>query len=95
MNEDEISTWLNSDRNDPGFQIMSDDEICDYVISEANHQDNEDEDDSEEQHNACPITNSHAAHMLEKCLTWLEHQPEANEYNVCTLRQLCALAAHK
>lgn len=27
MNEDEISTWLNSDRNDPGFQIMSDDEI--------------------------------------------------------------------
>ena len=31
--------------------------------------------------------------MLEKCLIWLEHQPEANEYNVCTLRKLQALAA--
>ena len=94
MNEDEISTWLNSDRNDPGFQIMSDDEICDYVTSEADHQD-KDEYDSEEQHNVCPIRNSHASHMLEKCLTWLEYQPEANEYNVCTLRQLRTLAARK
>ena len=33
--------------------------------------------------------------MLEKCLTWLEYQPEANDYNVCTLRQLCTLAARK
>ena len=94
MNEDEISIWLNSDRNDPGFQIMTDDEICDYVTSEADHQDNEDG-ESEELNSTCPISNSHAAHMLEKCLVWLEHQPEANEYNVCTLRQLRALAARK
>ena len=94
MNEDDISTWLNSDRNDPGFQIMSEDEICDYVSSEVDHQ--EDEDDSETAlHNTCPITNSQAAHMLEKCLTWLEYQPEAKEYNVCTLRQLRTLAARK
>ena len=44
---------------------------------------------------ACPITSSHPAHMLEKCLTWLEYQPEANEYNVCTPRQLRTLAARK
>ena len=94
MNEDDISTWLRSDRNDPGFHIMSEDEICDYVSSEVDHQ--EDEDDSEtEQHSTCPITNSQAAHMFEKCLTWLEYQPEANECNVCTLRQLRALAARK
>ena len=72
---------------------MTDDEICDYITSQADHQD--DEDDSEEQDNACPIINSHAAHMLEKCLIWLEHQPEANEYNVCTLRQLCTLATQE
>ena len=57
---------------------MSDDEICDYVSSEADCEDVEDGDDSEEQHDTCPITNSHAAHMLDKCLIWLEHQPEAN-----------------
>ena len=95
MDEYEISTWLNSDRNDPGFQIMSDDEICDYVSSEADCEDVEDGDDSEEQPDTCPITNSHAAHMLDKCLIWLEHQPEANEYNVCALRELRALAARK
>ena len=59
---------------------MSDDEVCDHVTSEAVHQDDEDE-----QHHECPITNSHAAHMLEKCLTLLEHQTENNEYNVHTL----------
>ena len=25
MDENEISTWLNSDSNDPGFQLMTDD----------------------------------------------------------------------
>ena len=33
MDENEISTWLNSDSNDPGFQLMTDDEICDHVLS--------------------------------------------------------------
>ena len=28
MDENEISTRLNSDSNDPGFQLMTDDEIC-------------------------------------------------------------------
>ena len=34
IDENEISTWLNSDSNDPGFQLMTDDEICDHAISE-------------------------------------------------------------
>lgn len=29
-----IGTWLNSDSNDPGFQLMTDNEICDHVLSE-------------------------------------------------------------
>ena len=33
LDENEISTWLNSDSNDPGFQMMTDDEICDHVLS--------------------------------------------------------------
>ena len=34
---------------------MSDDGVCDYVTSDAVHQDDEDEDDSQGQHNECPI----------------------------------------
>ena len=43
----------------------------------------------------CPVSNSQAAHMLEKCLTWLEHQPEEIQHNVCTLREVRALAVRK
>ena len=39
----------------------------------------------------CPVSNSLAAHMFEKCLTWLEYQPEVNQYNTYTLRELHAL----
>jgi len=35
-----------------------------------------------------PLSNSQAAFMLEQCLTWLEHQPEANVYKTTLLRQL-------
>ena len=45
--------------------------------------------------NIRPVSNSMAAHMFDKCLIWLEHQPEANQYNTYTLRELRALAVHK
>ena len=80
MDENEISTWLNSDSNDPGFQLMTDDEICDHVLSEQ-VPDQEDEPEPEEGvSNVCPVSNSMAAHMFEKCLTWLEYQHEVNQY---------------
>ena len=56
--------------NDPGFQIMSGDEICDYVTSEADHQDNEDG-DSEGLNSICPISNSHAAHIHAREMPYL------------------------
>ena len=33
MDENEIHTWLNGDSSDPGFQLMTDDEICEHVLS--------------------------------------------------------------
>jgi hypothetical protein len=66
-------------------ESTTDDEICDNVALEAD----QDEDVGSEKHNACPMTNLHAAHI------WLEHQPVANEYNVSMLRQFCTLVAQK
>ena len=54
-----------------------------------------DEDEDEEEHYVCPISNSAAAHMLDQCLTWLEDQPEADSYNISTLKGLRALAVRK
>ena len=69
MDENEIHTWLNSDSSDPSFQLMTDDEICEHVLSKD--LDLEDEPEPEEEPNFCPVSNSMAAHMFEKCLTWL------------------------
>ncbi len=49
----------------------------------------------EEEEEKCPVTHSEAAHMFEQCLTWLEHQPEANQYNTSTIRSLQLLASQK
>ena len=72
---------------------MTDDEICEQVSSEPHVEAEEDE--PEEQQHHCPVTNSEAAHMFDKCLTWLENQAEANQYNLCTLKELRNLAIHK
>jgi hypothetical protein len=47
MDEDELDCWLNSDCNDPGFQIMTEDEICDHVMSEAASAGEDEEKDGE------------------------------------------------
>lgn len=94
MDENEVNSWLNSDSNDPGFQIMTDDEICDYVMSEAISADSDEEEEREE-HPVCSVSNSAAAHMLDRCLTWLECQPEADYCSISTLRNLRTLAVHK
>ena len=87
FNPEDLHAWLNSDSHDPGFQILTDDEICEQVSSEPHVEAEEDE--PEEQQHHCPVTNSEAAHVFDKCLTWLENKAEANQYNLCTLKELC------
>ena len=53
----------------------------------------EQEDDINQRKENRMSPNSMAAHMLEKFLTWLEHQSEVNQYNTCTLRDLHALTS--
>ena len=56
---------------------MTDDEICEHVLSNEFYLEDEPEPEKEEP-NFCPVSNFMAAHMFEKCLTWLEYQSEAN-----------------
>ena len=62
LEKNEISDWLNSDTNDPGFQLMMDDEISDHVLSEV-IPDQEEEPQSDGDSNTCPVSHSMAAHV--------------------------------
>jgi hypothetical protein len=96
MDDDEIESWLDSDAGDPGFQLMTDDEICKFVLTKSGeHEENDVQESEEDAQVICPVTNSEAAHMLEKCLLWLEHQPEASVYNTSNLKELHKLAVRK
>ena len=58
MDVNEISTWLNRDFIDPGFQLMIDDKTCDHVLTDQ-VPDQEDEPEPEEgELNVCPVSNS-------------------------------------
>jgi len=50
-------------------------------------QDDDDDDDNKDVEE-CPISHENAADMLDKCLKWLESQPEPNLYNLTTLCEL-------
>ena len=87
---------MNSDCNDLVFLIMTDEEICETVISQPCSEEKEEEEKEDGGGvRQCPVTHSEAASMFDKCLIWLQHQPEANQYNTSTLRSLHILAAQK
>jgi len=88
-----VSDWLEQDRNDQGFN-----EICEVIQQENAGEDDVDQDDDNDDESGvegCPITHGAAADMLDKCSEWLEFQPEANLYNLTTLRELRSLAVKK
>ena len=54
MDENEISTWLNSGSNGPGFQLIADDEICYHVLSEQVPAQEDEPKPEEGESNVCP-----------------------------------------
>ena len=75
---------------------LHDAEICEIVSQSSEPPEDEAYDEEEdEKEEECQISNSDAARMFERGLSWLEHQPEATVYNTSVLRELHALAAKK
>ena len=97
LNQAEIQAWLENDEQDPGFQLLTEEEICAAVTQNTQEDNVSDESDEEESSvtTQCPVSHSSAAYMLDKSLQWLEHQPEATVYNVTVLRELRNLASNK
>ncbi|XP_065903850.1 jerky protein homolog-like [Dysidea avara] len=93
----EMATMLNRVQGEDN-QIGEDD-VCIQQENPATGKDdvNQDDDDDDDENTVerCPISHGAAADMLDKCLKWLEFQPEANLYNLTTLHELQSLVVKK
>ena len=58
----DISAWLHSDNADPGFQLYTDDEICELGMEKESVEGEEEVE--EEADETCPVSNAAAAHMF-------------------------------
>jgi len=70
-----MNDWLNCDRDDPGYHIMTDDRIVGNLRSEeVTADDNEDDIDDEEE----KVPSHSDAYHLDLAITWMEQQEECN-----------------
>ena len=90
--EADVSEWLYGDVNTPAFQLFTDEEICEEVMREESPvvEDEEEIEQIEQE-----VSHFAIARMFEKCLAWLQHQPEATASNTSVLRELKLLANSK
>jgi len=87
----EVTNWLECDKQVGGFEILNDDQIISNVIAVE-----EIDDVKESELNQKPITShSEAEAMLSKCIDWFEIQDEANATQVLLLHKIQNIAAQK
>ena len=61
----DIVSWLDSDVDESGVQMYTDDEICELVSQSSDEIEPEvEEDKQEDEEEPCPVTNSDAAEVL-------------------------------
>lgn len=91
---DDVTAWMDLDKQDAGFQLLSDDDIIQQVLDPK---DPEEDDESDHEVVEAPKTISHteAEAMFSKCIDWFEQQSEADSTQLLLLRRLRDLAAKK
>ena len=95
LDKTKTTDWLESDCHDQGYEHLDDNAIADLVNGSDQVQEVDSDDDSETVDEPCPISHRDAADMLNKCLTWLQHQTEATPCNTSVLLSLKDIAAKK
>ena len=96
--QSEVQEWLNVDANDQGYQHLDDQGIVSHVLNsqeQAVSPETDSETEDLEALPACSVKHKEAMEMFDKCLSWLQHQPEASSYNTSVLLSLRELAAKK
>lgn len=94
LTNEDVSSWLNSDSSDPGYQLLSDDEIIDSITTHIPDDDGSDEEEDESDTQETPTCGA-VAEMLDKCLVWYEQQKESMATSLLMLKNIRDLAATK
>ncbi|XP_043471596.1 jerky protein homolog-like [Leptopilina heterotoma] len=91
---DDAIDWINSDANDPGYQLLNDEEI---ISSVTNLTENDDENESEDEclDETKKVSNSEAFNAFEIGLEWYAQQEECSCTQLLLLRRMRNLAAKK
>ncbi|XP_049958214.1 jerky protein homolog-like [Schistocerca serialis cubense] len=100
LTSEEVSEWLECDKVDGGFQILSDDEIVASVSATKEEEEEEeeegaDEDECSNHEEKQTPSHSEAKTMLSKCIEWFESQEEANATQARLLRKIQNIATVK
>ena len=94
LSDSDISEWIGADGFDPGYQILTDQDIIEQIACTDPQLSTESDSESEE--STCHIpTNGEAMEMLDKCLTWYECQSDATPTSIMLLKGIRDLAAKK
>lgn len=96
IDKHEVSSWLNMDSTDVGYEILNDNEIIEQVLSAQNEAiDEKDDDEDTDVSNLSTIPCKDVEEMLTKCIEWYEQQSESNITHLIAMRQVRALAIKK
>ena len=100
LTEQDIRDWLWADRDDLGYEHLDDDGLVNHVAGSSNDEvDGDDESDdgdpSEISTTEPAISHRDAVEMFDKCITWLQCQPEAMPHHTSVLLSLKEIAANK
>ena len=94
LSDSDISDWIGADNCDPGYQVLTDQDIVEQVTRTDTQPSTENDPDSESEDSSCDIpTNGEAMEMLDKCLAWYECQSDATPTSVMLLKRIRDLAA--
>ena len=92
--ETDVEEWLQMDASDPGYTLLSDDEIVQTVTSPNTAE--TDNGDCDEPHDVQLIpSHAEACEMFQKCILWAEQQSETTGAHMMSLQCLMDMSAQK
>ena len=89
IQSEDVIEWMHGDSDDPGYQLLSDDDFV-QLVTNPNQivEDESDEDESEEYQNI--PSSGEVKNMLDQCLLWYERQEEREHSNFSTPDEMCS-----
>ena len=79
--------WLKEDTEDPGYQVMADDEIISGVVGERSINDSFSCDDDEESDSQSSMSDTQACKAFDVALKWLESRHDKNPVHLLLVKK--------